>query len=454
MKSGTFKPLLTTGIIGEKKRFLENAVDRTIQMIEIERQRVIQESEATELSVNQINAKTKERIKELLHQIKLIDDGYIWVNRIVNYDGGDKYAVREIHPNLPETEGIWLSTETRDIKGNKPYQAELDGINKKGELFFEYYFKKLKSDKIAHKMSYAKLYKPFDWVVATGVYLDDVDKLIKNETKIMQTTYKNQLMFSIYAAFAAIVVSTLILFGFERQISRLIRHYESDINKYTHSLVAQKEKTEKALKEKETLLHEIHHRVKNNMTVISSLLRLQMDSIDNKIAREALQESQNRVQSMSMIHQTLYQSEDLSAINLKTYLSELGKNIMNNYSINNKVQFIIDVENIMIEVKQASTVGLIVNELITNCLKYSFPDYREGEIVLRLKSNNENEVDLRLSDNGIGMPVGFDWKNSDTLGLQLVRTLVEQQLNGTVEVDSINGATFTIKFYREFKEKL
>ncbi len=206
------------------------------------------------------------------------------------------------------------------------------------------------------------------------------------------------------------------------------------------------EQIKASLKEKETLLHEIHHRAKNNMTVISSLLGLQINSIDNKIAKEALQDSQNRVQSMSMIHETLYRSDNLSAINLKTYLSELGKNIIQNYSIGNKAQFEVKSENMMIRVKQASPIGLIVNELIANCLKYAFPDGREGEIVLELKLSNEIGVELAVSDNGVGIPEGFDLKTADSLGLKLVKMLTEGQLDGSIDMESKNGTKFTIKF--------
>jgi len=200
------------------------------------------------------------------------------------------------------------------------------------------------------------------------------------------------------------------------------------------------------LKEKETLLKEIHHRVKNNMTVISSLLKLQMDKTDNTIAKEALLDSQNRVKSMSMIHETLYRSDNLSAIDLKTYLSELGKTVFQNYTISNKVQFIVEAENIMIGAKQASPVGLIVNELIANCLKYAFSDGREGEILLELKSDKEKGVELSLSDNGVGIPEGFDLENADSLGLKLVKVLVENQLYGSIDMESKNGTKFTIKF--------
>ena len=200
------------------------------------------------------------------------------------------------------------------------------------------------------------------------------------------------------------------------------------------------------LQEKETLLQEIHHRVKNNMTVISSLLALQMNSTDNKIAKEALQDSQNRVQSMSMIHETLYRSDNLADIDLATYLSDLGKVVLQNYAISKTVHFKVKAESVMIDSKLASTVGLIVNELIANSLKYAFTDDREGEILLELKSNNESGVELTVSDNGVGIPDGFNLKNANSLGLKLVKMLVENQLDGSIKMESNNGTKFTIKF--------
>jgi two-component sensor histidine kinase len=205
-------------------------------------------------------------------------------------------------------------------------------------------------------------------------------------------------------------------------------------------------KIQSSLKEKETLLQEIHHRVKNSMTVISSLLGLQMSNTDNQIAKEVLQDSQNRVQSMSMIHETLYRSDNLSAIDLKTYLTELGGIIFQNYSISNKVQFKVKAEKIMISVKQASPIGLIVNELIANSLKYAFSDNREGEILLELKSNKQDSAELSVSDNGVGIPESFDLQNANSLGLKLIKLLTENQLDGSINMESNIGTKFTIKF--------
>ncbi len=240
---------LSTSIINEKKRFLRNSVERTIYYIQQERARVSREYASKGLTKEQIKSESVDRISKYIREMRLIDDGYVWVNRIVDYKGGDNYAVRQIHPNLPDTEGSWLSTNTMDIKGGRPYEEELNGVKKNGELYFEYYFKKMNSEKIAHKMTFAKLYKPYDWVVATGVYLDDVDKLIEKETRKMQNTLNRQRLRSFLIAIFASIISIVVIVFFEKQISRLISSYENRIEEYTNSLVEQKEKAEKALKE-------------------------------------------------------------------------------------------------------------------------------------------------------------------------------------------------------------
>ena len=240
---------LAESIINEKKRFLRNSVERTIYYIQQERAQVNEEYASKELTKEQIKAESINRISKYIREMRLIDNGYVWVNRIVNYEGGDNYALRQIHPNLPETEGSWLSTNTADIMGARPYEEELNGVKKNGELYFDYYFKKLNSEKIAHKMTFAKLYEPYDWVVATGVYLDDVDQLIEKETEKMQNTLKTQRFRSFSIAFFASLISIVVIVFFERQISRLISSYEGKIEQYTNSLVAQKEKAEKTLKE-------------------------------------------------------------------------------------------------------------------------------------------------------------------------------------------------------------
>ncbi len=201
-----------------------------------------------------------------------------------------------------------------------------------------------------------------------------------------------------------------------------------------------------SLKEKETLLHEIHHRVKNNMNVVSSLLKLQSNNIEDDHLKDILKESQNRIFAMSAVHETLHGAENISNISLKVYLSKITSSIFQTYSTDlDKVKLNSNVEETPISIQQASPLGLVINELISNSLKYAFPDEREGEINVSMKKL-ANQLELTVMDDGIGISKNLDWKNSNTLGLKLVRTLVENQLDGSIDMESKNGTKFTIKF--------
>jgi len=206
------------------------------------------------------------------------------------------------------------------------------------------------------------------------------------------------------------------------------------------------EQLKASLKEKNTLIDEIHHRVKNNMNVVLSLLKLQANNIEDNQIKEILKESQNRVYAMSAVHEMLHGSEDLSKIYLTTYLSKITTNIFQTYSVNtDKVKLNSTIEKAQIGLNQAYPLGLIISELISNSLKYAFPKDKQGEVNVSMKKLNQ-ELHLTVMDDGVGMPDGFDWKNSNTLGLKLVRTLVENQLDGSLNVESNNGTKFTIKF--------
>lgn len=244
---------LSAAIISEKKHFLENAVSRTIYMIESERDYTKRVFSSRKLSQNQIDRISIKRISNSIRDLRLIDDGYVWVNRIIDYQGGERYAIRQIHPNLPHTEGEYLSTKATDIKGNTPYLTELEGVRTKGEIFFDYYFKKMDSEKIAHKLTYAKLYKPWNWVVATGVYLDDVDELVHIETGKMRETLINQIIYTFIVVVFVFILSIVILVSFEKKIRNLILAYEDRIRIYTERLIGEKLKTEKALAEVDQL---------------------------------------------------------------------------------------------------------------------------------------------------------------------------------------------------------
>ncbi|HHY00903.1 MAG TPA: sensor histidine kinase, partial [Methanothermobacter sp.] len=209
-----------------------------------------------------------------------------------------------------------------------------------------------------------------------------------------------------------------------------------------------RKKDEKRLKrsldEKEAMVQEVHHRVKNNMQVVSSLLGLQSMYLDDNEVQNALQESQNRVQSMAMVHEKLYQSKNLSSIDMADYMHQIAHYLLDSYHLkSNQIKIIIKAEKVEMDIKTASPLGLIINELITNSLKYAFPDGK-GELTLKISLINDC-YHLTVSDDGVGLPDDFQLDSAETLGLQLVNRLV-QQIRGSIEWDGSKGTAFIIKF--------
>ena len=201
-----------------------------------------------------------------------------------------------------------------------------------------------------------------------------------------------------------------------------------------------------SLKEKEILLREIHHRVKNNLTVISSLLSMQANIVPDQVAHLALQESQSRVNAMALIHETLYQSESLASVNLDRYVKDLMGNIITTFDgITGRINFEIEMRDIKLEINQAIPCGLIINELVTNALKHAFANGQNGMVRITAKYTEENEVELNVNDNGSGFSEGLDLKKSKSLGLRLISLMVDQ-LHGTLDIRNRPGAEITIKW--------
>ncbi|MBU2514083.1 PAS domain S-box protein [bacterium] len=223
-----------------------------------------------------------------------------------------------------------------------------------------------------------------------------------------------------------------------------------DITERMHS----EKQIKDSLKEKQTLLDEIHHRVKNNMNVIASLLKLQLNKKRQKDVDEILKENIGRVYSMAAIHESLHQSEKLTEIDFKAYLNKLSQMLSQTYSVDpGKVAFQLDTPELKLAIDQANPLGLVLNELISNSLKYAFPDGQKGIISIESSLLDDKAIELIVADDGIGMPDGFDWRKSDSLGLKLVKNLVENQLGGVIDLDRTKGAKFTIKFNLESNYK-
>ncbi len=207
------------------------------------------------------------------------------------------------------------------------------------------------------------------------------------------------------------------------------------------------EQLRQSLTEREILLKELHHRVKNNLQIISGLLQLQSQSVTDVATINILRESQHRIESMSLIHKKLYASTDFGEIDLADYIPSLASNLLASYQIiPNRVTLQMDIAPISLNIDQAIPCGLVINELVSNALKYAFPDGRKGKIYLYLKILSDNQVKLTIQDNGIGLPETINWEYAQSLGLSLVHDLVVEQLEGSLVVERERGTTFKIQF--------
>jgi PAS domain S-box-containing protein len=215
-----------------------------------------------------------------------------------------------------------------------------------------------------------------------------------------------------------------------------------DITKRTQA----EQQLKASLHEKEALLKEIHHRVKNNLQIISSLLSLQSDHLTNENAGEALRDSQNRVRSMAMIHEQLYSSGDLAKIDFSQYIRDLTAQLFRTYSVQARgIELALDVEPVILEIDRAIPCGMIINELLTNCLKHGFKGKTQGIITVTLHPEEEGMIRFSVSDDGVGIAPEVDIMNVPSLGMKLVRTLTDQ-LRGQVTVNRQRGTQFVVVF--------
>jgi two-component sensor histidine kinase len=201
-----------------------------------------------------------------------------------------------------------------------------------------------------------------------------------------------------------------------------------------------------ALREKELFLKEAHHRIKNNLQIIASLLSLQASYIPDPYIREMFLDTQERVRSMALIHETLYQSSHTSEIDFAIYVRDLVSQLIRSYNIqSDRITLQLHIDDLLLDINKAIPCGLILNELISNALKHAFPAGRMGEIYVELRTDGAQKVTIVVRDTGIGFPSDMDFRNTESLGLQLVSTLIEQ-LDGTMELERGDGTTFTLTF--------
>ncbi len=211
-----------------------------------------------------------------------------------------------------------------------------------------------------------------------------------------------------------------------------------------------------ALEAREMHLKEVHHRVKNNLQVISSLLYLQSEHTSDKNVLELLTESRNRVNSIALIHEKLYRSEGLVRLDFGAYVGDLVASLFGAYGVNaENLRADMQLDDVFLEIDTAIPLGLVINELVSNALKHGFPSGKGGDVWIHLESTGERGYKLTVGDNGVGLPEGFDWRASSSLGLRLVNDLT-RQLEGEVETESQagKGTVYCIHFRElQYKER-
>jgi two-component sensor histidine kinase len=224
---------------------------------------------------------------------------------------------------------------------------------------------------------------------------------------------------------------------------RMVMSIIRDITERRHA----EEVIQASLREKEALLKEIHHRVKNNLQVTSSLLRLQAGAIEDDHAREMFEETENRIRSMALVHEKLYQSTNLSRIDFGDYIRVLGGLLFRSSAINpDNVALDVSGSEVFLSIETAVPCGLIVNELLSNALKHAFPGDRKGKISVHLNEHGDGPISMSVRDDGIGLPAAFDFDRTETLGLQLVQALV-RQIDGRITIERRDtGAGFNVVF--------
>lgn len=266
----------------------------------------------------------------------------------------------------------------------------------------------------------------------------------ENQIRMLQASRRQTLMLAGLGGLVFLLGFLFSRFRLKQKANRLLESQKEEIREKAHLLQEKHSELQGILKEKELLVKEIHHRVKNNLQVISSLLDLQVGILEEPRALSALKDAQGRVQSMVLVHRKLYREEHFGRIDVQDYAEDLCRYLLSAFNAK-KVHYRVRAEGIRFDVDTAIPFGLILAELVSNALKHAFPNGYEGEIAVTLHSIEGNTYELQVADNGVGFSAGSRQNERDSIGLTLVEDLT-QQLNGTLEIRNGQGVTYKIQF--------
>lgn len=272
-------------------------------------------------------------------------------------------------------------------------------------------------------------------------------KLLDKETDLQETALKKSKLINTLSIWSLVLLVLFIAllynrYSLKQRTNAELELKEKEINQKNINL-------RHLLDEKEWLLKEIHHRVKNNLQTVISLLNSQSAYLENDMALSAIKNSQHRIHSMSLIHQKLYNSENISTINMPNYIRELVEYLRESFSLGQRIRFELKIDPLELDVAQAVPLGLILNEAITNSIKYAFPEDRTGMIYITLETTKENKILLTIADNGIGFDTDISAQKINSFGLSLIKGLSDD-LDANFSMENNNGTIFKIEFSKEF----
>jgi two-component sensor histidine kinase len=275
-------------------------------------------------------------------------------------------------------------------------------------------------------------------------------ELLTNQGKLQQAELKQGLFARNVTIAIVILLLLLIGMGYNRyrlkqRSNQLLQSQKQEIDEKNDSLQQLVLEKDKLLEEKDWLVKEVHHRVKNNLQMIISLLNAQSEFLNHPSALNAIRESKERMQAIAILHQKLYQIDNNSSINMRSYINELVENIKNSFADSGRVHFLVDVGNIGLDISQSAPLGLIINEAITNAIKYAYPKNEKGIIQISLQQIGANQLQLKVADHGRGLPADLDIEKIHSLGFQLIK-LFSEQLEGDLFFINKDGLEIILNF--------
>ncbi len=308
------------------------------------------------------------------------------------------------------------------------------------------------NDVLCKMLGYSKeeLYK-LTWIELT--HPDDIEADLKQFNRLLANEIDSYILEKRFIHKDGHLVYTAIsVNAYHNTNDKYVEYVLALVHNITKLKLAE-EQIKKDIKIKTALIHEIYHRTKNNMAVISAMLSIQARFSDNEYVKSTFREIRNKIKAMSLVHQKLYQAKDLSNINLKDYIKDLTSLIMQSYgSLSKKTKIKFDLQDVKVSIDSAVPLGLIINELISNIFKHAFPNNQEGEIFIRLFIEKNKTINLELCDNGVGFPENFNPCKNSSMGLASVFSIVENQLKGEISVKSENGLKWHIKIKDNLKK--